>query len=154
MNRRPVLAAALLACSACADIPKDPDGTLEHIRAQHSFRVGLIATGDAGLDRPATAALLANLVRATGAQPKIETGAAEDLLLRLEHGDLDLVVGRFTPATPWAKRVTISPPLAHRIGNFGRIQVAAATANGENAWITLVHRAAVEVAAAAARPAP
>lgn len=143
MNRIFLLAAALLLAGGCDAIPADPDGTLERIRGERLFRVGLIASHAPPPD--GAHRLLQRLSRATGARAALERGPAEALLTRLEDGGLDLVVGEFAEQSPWAAQVTLSEP----IGPNGPIVLAAAARNGENAWISLVHREARAVASAA-----
>lgn len=135
MNRAFLLGAALLA-AGCGSIPSDPDGTLDRIRSQRVFRVGLIASPEPPPESART--LLRRLSRATGARARLEPGAAEALLTRLEEGGLDLVLGELAEKSPWAARVTLTEPLAAGEGTI----LAAATRNGENAWIALVHREA------------
>jgi len=140
MNRTFLLATVLLA-AGCDAIPSDPDGTLERVREQRSFRVGLIASHSAPPD--AAADLLRRLSRATSAKAMLERGPAEALLTRLEEGDLDLVLGEFAEKSPWAAQVTLSEPIVTN----GPTILAAAARNGENAWIALVHREARAAAA-------
>jgi ABC-type amino acid transport substrate-binding protein len=136
-----LLAVALLT-SGCDSVPADPDGTLKRVRGERLFKVGLIASHAAP---PGEAAdLLQRLSRATGARAALERGPAEALLTRLAEGDLDLVLGEFAEKSPWAAQVTLSEPIA----GDGPTVLAAASRNGENAWIALVHR---EARAAAAR---
>jgi hypothetical protein len=141
-----ILCAALLA--GCGGMPKDPERTLERVQASRTFSVGLIAAGG-----PAVAdrrhAFVRRVAEATGARPAIEEGAAEPLLARLERGELDLVVGAFAPKSPWARQVTLLPPLGEQAGRGGPVVIAAAARNGENGWIALLHR---EARAAAAAP--
>jgi ABC-type amino acid transport substrate-binding protein len=130
-----LLATALLG-AGCGAIPSDPDGTLERVRAERQFKVGLIASH---APPPAGAAdLLKRLSRATGATAALERGPAEALLTKLEEGDLDLVLGEFAEKSPWAAKVTLSEPIVVK----GATILAAAARNGENAWIALVHREA------------
>ncbi len=136
-----LLATALMA-AGCDAIPADPDGSLERIRGERLFKVGLIASHSPPPDGAAD--LLRRLSRATGAEAALERGAAEALLTRLEEGELDLVLGEFAEKSPWAAQVTLTEP----IGPKGATILAAAARNGENAWIALVHR---EARAAAAR---
>lgn len=133
---RILLLATAVVCAGCDVIPSDPDGTLERVRGEGLFRVGLIASPAPPPDRAAD--LLRRLSRATGAKAAVEHGAAESLLTRLEEGTLDLVVGEFAEKSPWAAQVTLSEP----IGPGGPTILAAAARNGENAWIALVHREA------------
>lgn len=136
----PILAAL---AAACGPLPRDPENTLDRVRAERAFRVGLVAgrAGSAG-DR-----VVAAVARATGARPVAREGQLEPLLLALEAGRLDLVVGgRFDPDTPWATRVALGTPLDRRDADGTQAFVAAR--NGENAWIILVDRAAKRVSTA------
>lgn len=137
--KRTFIAAALL-FAGCDSIPSDPDGTLDRVREERLFRVGLIASHS---PPPGAAAdLLQRLTRATGAKASLERGPAEALLTRLEEGELDLVLGEFAEKSPWAAQVTLSEPIAAT----GPVVLAAAARNGENAWIALIHREARAVA--------
>jgi len=145
MILRAFLFLALLAVAACGDFPRDPDGTLDRIRAQRQFKVGIIASAaPIGEDRQQ---LFLQRVSATAhAQPAIETGASESLLAKLEAGALDLVIGEMDAKTPWAKRITLLPPLGEQVGKEGHTHLAAMARNGENGWIALLHREASVVA--------
>jgi hypothetical protein len=134
---------ALLAAASCADFPRDPEGTLDRVRAERSFRVGLVAP--LGPDQPEVGALLERVARAADARPRLESGDAEPLLTRLKEGELDLVLGRFEAKSPWRRLVSFSPPL--RIDQQGKtkIHLVATMRNGENAWIGLVEREAREI---------
>lgn len=136
------LFAAALLLAGCDSIPADADGTLERVRGERRYRVGLIATLD-GLAPDRSGALLSRLSKATGARAAIEPGAAEPLLTRLEEGGLDLVIGEFAEKSPWSARVALTEPIATR----GGIVLLAAARNGENGWISLVHREARAAAA-------
>ncbi len=146
MIRLPLMTAALL-IGGCDDIPKDPGGTLERIKAERVFRVGLIGTdgSPAGADRQRL--LVQRVAKMTGAAARVEQGAAEPLLLKLEEGELDLVIGELAPKSPWSKQVTILPPLGEEVTKDGHVHVAAMARNGENAWISLLYREARAVAA-------
>ena len=137
------LSLVFLAAGSCSDFPRDPEGTLDRVRAERSFRVGLVAP-ISGTD-PRVDALLRRVAKVSGARGRVERGDAEPLLTRLEEGDLDLVIGRFKTASPWKRKVSFSPPL--RIEKHGKtkFQLVAAMRNGENAWIGLVEREAREV---------
>jgi hypothetical protein len=134
---------ALCAMAASCGLPKDSEGTLDRVRESRQIRVGLILAG-APID-PRAGMLLARLRGATGAEPRLVPGDAEPLLSRLEEGELDLVVGRFTAASPWSTMVTLTPPLATTKQGESELILAAAMQNGENAWISLVEREAREL---------
>lgn len=126
-----------LLVGGCADFPKDSSGTL--VRAQGgAFTVGWTeaATGDPRLRR-----LVARLSERLRARPAAVSGPAEPLLLRLEQGEVDLVVGVFDEKSPWRDRVTFSRPLATEAMGDGELQAVAATRNGEHAWSMEVDRA-------------
>jgi ABC-type amino acid transport substrate-binding protein len=145
MKTPSLLLAALCALCASCGLPKDSDGTLERVRGSGQIRVGLILSSpDATVD-PRARALLDRVAAATGAQPRIVPGDAEPLLARLEEEELDLVIGRFTGTSPWATLVSLSPPLATEKQGKTEIILAAAMANGENEWISLVEREAREL---------
>lgn len=144
MKSMPILAVSLLLfLGGCGSVPVDLDGTLDRIRGEGRFRVGLVAS-PAPLAPDRAQALLERLSRATGARAAVEPGAGEALLRRLEGGELDLVLGEFARPSPWERKVTITEPVAGR----GPIVLAAAARNGENAWIALLFREAKAVAAA------
>jgi ABC-type amino acid transport substrate-binding protein len=135
MNRTFLLAAILLLAD-CDSIPSDPHGTLDRVRAERAFRVGLVASDSEPPD--GAVHFLRSLSRATGAKAVLERGPAETLLTRLEEGELDLVLGEFAEKSPWSTKVTLTEPIAVN----GPIVLAAAARNGENAWIAVVHREA------------
>jgi hypothetical protein len=144
MASRPVRALTLAACDR---LPMDPDSTLDRVRSERRFRVGLIATGNA----PIAAAepqrrFLARVARTTGAQPQVETGASEPLLLDLEEGALDLVIGPLSSESPWVDRVALLEPLGAAPGRHKAV-VTPIARNGENRWIMLLEREARAVAA-------
>ncbi|MFS0737874.1 hypothetical protein ABC347_12560 [Sphingomonas sp. 1P06PA] len=118
------------------DLPRDPDGTLDRIEADRSFRVGLIANGGDARGAAEQAALIDRIARRTAARPVIRHGSAEPLLAELEAGGLDVVIGHFDGASPWSRLVTLTDP----IRDYGGHGLVAALPNGENRWIMLVER--------------
>ncbi|HYJ81732.1 MAG TPA: hypothetical protein VEW26_02680 [Allosphingosinicella sp.] len=149
MKWRLVLCAALT-LAACDRLPMDPDGTLDRVRAERRFRVGLIATGSAPVDRRPEAAFLARIARATGARPVVKHGASEPLLLDLEDGGLDLVIGPLSSESPWVQRVALLPSLG-AVAGAHEVLITPIARNGENRWIMLLER---EARAAAAGESP
>ncbi len=122
-------------CTACGAIPADVGGSVERIERDRRFRVGLIEPQS---DPANTRRYLADVARSVGAAPRIETGATEPLLLRLEQGELDLVIGEFDRKTPWSKRVFALPPLASRRIGASDVDLTPVARNGENRWIALL----------------
>ena len=129
---------ALLMLSGCADLPWDPEGTMERIQESKVLRVGIISSGNGAPDVPQRL-FLSSVASETGSRPQLVRGPAELLLPKLEEGELDIVVGHFAADTPWSKRVTFMPTPGQR-GGDGEPTSAAVIRNGENGWITLVHK--------------
>ena len=136
--------APLLLLAGCSALPRDPDGTLARVERSHRFRVGLIAAPDQPLDQRASA-YVARVAQATGARPLVKRGASEPLLLDLEAGGLDLVVGPVAKDSPWRPEVAILLPLAERHGDQA-LQLTPIARNGENRWIMLLEREARAIA--------
>jgi len=132
---RPALLAVLL-LAGCDRYPVDTEGTLERVSGG-TMRIGVLP---AGHQEPALRAFVARLAERVDAKPEISAGAAEPLLLKLESGDLDLVVGPFDRKTPWMRRVTFSKPIAHTVRADATEEIKAATRNGEHAWAMEVDR--------------
>jgi hypothetical protein len=138
---------AALALAGCDRLPQDPDGTLERVRAERSCRVGLIADGDSPIGDGRRDAFLARIAAATGARPLLKEGAAEPLLIELEDGKLDLVVGVLSPESPWLGKVALLRPIGETLAPQHLLLTPIAR-NGENRWIMLLEREARAVAAA------
>lgn len=138
---------AVVALAGCGTFPRDPDATLERIRRDHVFRLGLIAAGEAGLGDARRDAFLTRVARSTGAAPAVIAGASEPLLLDLEAGRLDLVVGLVSPDSPWVGRVAMLRPLGESVAPQHLLLTPIAR-NGENRWIMLLEREARAVEAA------
>lgn len=127
--------------AACSAFPQDAEGTLERVRRDHVFRVGVIASG-AGTVAPGEARLfLSKVAAATGARPQLRAGASEPLLLDLADGRLDIVLGPLADATPWKNAVAVLRPLQDSGASGPHPVLAAAARNGENAWVMLLERA-------------
>jgi hypothetical protein len=137
------LCVAIFSAASCADFPRDPNGTLDRVRAERSFTVGLVAPLS-GKD-PRVSELLKRVAAVSGARGALESGDAEPLLNRLEEGELDLVIGRFESGSPWKKMVSFSPPLRVEMHGKTKFHLVAAMQNGENAWIGLVEREARDI---------
>jgi hypothetical protein len=130
--------AATILLPACS-LPRDPGGTTDRVEQTGILRLGLIEATE--FDRPSRDTLRRVLDR-TGARVEIIRGDSEELLGRLEHGELDLVFGRLASSSPWSKAV-----------HFGQAQGFLGTApkdepvprfammHGENGWIMLVAEA-------------
>jgi len=135
----------LFALAACGAFPRDPEETLRTIERDHLIRVGLVADPHP-IDDGRARALIGMVERQTQARAQIETGATEPLLMKLDRGELDMVIGPVSKDTPWRTDVALGPPLAIRGTKDDRTELVAAMRNGENRWIMLVERASRAVA--------
>ena len=119
------------------------------MRAERRFSAGLIDAHPPSTDWSGRIARFVGRVgRATGAQPQVQRDAAEPLLLRLEKGELDVVIGPMAPTSPWEKQVSLLPALAEHVGPDRHLRLAAIARNGENEWIELPHGEALAERAA------
>lgn len=132
----------LLTVGGCGSLPRDQEQTLERIAETREVRVGMIAAADRSPHFARLVSFIHRSAAAGGGSPRIEIGAAEALLLRLEAGELDLVVGEFDRSSPWYQRVHLLPPLASRSAGDSELEATAAARNGENGWIMLIEREA------------
>ena len=122
-----------LLLAACANYPRDLEGTSKAIAERHTIRVGTVAGHTQGLARQR--AFLAALQAKTGAQPTLVTGSAEPLLLALDRGELDLVIGELSRKTPWLDDVAVIEPIATRMVGDDEIDLSPVARNGENRWV-------------------
>lgn len=137
-----VASAAILIAglAACAELPRDPEGTTERVRRTHEIVLGDIAGAPPS---PDAEWVLDRVAARLGARVTRVDGHGEDLLNRLEKGKVDLVYGHFAKASPWARRVHFGTPLGRRrkVGKEEHVP-RFAFRNGENGWIALVEREA------------
>lgn len=138
--RKSILCVAVV-LGACSQIPRDQDRSLERVRQEDRFSVGVISGSSDGERRGLV--LVDHVARATGARPVIQHGSAEPLLEDLEQGRLDLVVGSMSQKSPWRARVHFLLELSHR--STDRPAAVAMARNGENAWIAILHREAEKI---------
>ena len=138
-HRMKLTTAALLALvltGACADYPKDTTGTSDRVRGG-LLRVGFV---EGSASDPRLRRFVTQVADRTDGRLLATAGAAEPLLLRLEKGELDLVVGAFDAKSPWTRRVTFSRPIFAREVPGGRVEGKAAVRNGEHAWAMIIDR--------------
>ena len=111
---RSALVVVALAVSACG-LPRDPEGTLERVRGG-TMRVGVVerrpwttlpANGGAG---GLEGALVAELARELGARIQWVRSTESQLFEALKLRELDIVIGGFTDASPWAQHVAFTKP--------------------------------------------
>lgn len=128
----------------CSEIPRDPVGTIDGVRHSGVLRVGIVSDTD---HPPAEleSNFVAQLAQETGSRPGFTRGSPETLLPKIEEGELDIVVGRFAPDSPWSTRVTFLPAPEQQDAEEGEAAPTAAVRNGENGWVALVYKHAPEL---------
>ncbi|MCU1431592.1 MAG: extracellular solute-binding protein family 3 [Actinotalea sp.] len=143
-----VLLSGLAGCGVT--IPADPDGTLDRVRGG-VLRVGVsenppwtVLPGSGGDGAPPTGtepALVLAFAEQQGAEVEWTLGGEEPLVAALAEGELDLVVGGLTSASPWASHAALTVPYVTVSGSDGSPEPhAMATAMGENAFLGELER--------------
>ena len=136
LRRSPIL--LCLALAACGPYPRDNSGTLDRIEQSGRLRIGVAELR--AEDEPAARRFITRIERATGARAGLVAAPLEAQLVRLEEGELDLVIGEFDENTPWMTPVAIIEPLSTRREGKRVLELAPVARNGENRWIALVER--------------
>lgn len=129
--------------TGCNKFPQDPENTLGAIRERGIVRVGI----EQAVPREA-GDLLREVERATGAKARIVKAGVEPLLVKLDAGEIDLVIAPFGKETPWATEAALSPPLRTEGKGEKVVEWRAAMRSGENRWIMLVETRARRVSSA------
>lgn len=140
---RRLAAAALvgaLVLTGCGSIPRDPDGTLERVRASGTLRAGASPGGGrVSVDRDRATGPEVDLVEdfagALGAEVEWRPGGEEDLVAAMERGELDLIAGGLTDQSPWAGKVALTRPYATSEFDGGTVRHVLAVPLGENALL-------------------
>lgn len=121
-----LLAIVALALSGCGlSMPADPDGTLNRVRGG-TLHVGASPNGEAvQVDGGTVSGAEVELVQLFAAHldAKIEwtVGAEEALVRALERGELELVIGGLTDASPWVDRTGMTRPYAEVCDDTGEV---------------------------------
>lgn len=135
----------VLALAGCGmQIPADPSGTLDTVRGGVlrvgvSLNDGFVETGEAGRDEPEgpEVELIEAFAESLGAEPTWTVGAEEALVRQLERGQLDLVAGGLTDATPWVDRAAVTRPYTDVIDDDGKtLKIVMLAPMGENAFLS------------------
>ncbi len=137
-----MLAAFLLCLTAAGcNYPMDVENTTEHVMDSGTLRSGLVAGTD---DEAAARQAAQSVADEAGVQLALEKGHEEQLLRRLENGELDLVVGAFAKKSPWSKRVVLSSSPVAKDPKGDEPVIRSALRRGENRWYMLVEKAMKE----------
>ncbi len=111
------IAVGAVLLAGCTTIPRDPDGTLDRVRATGVLRAGASPGGDlVEVDGDAVSGAEVDLVEgfAASVPARVEwrAGGEEELVAALERGELDIIAGGLTDQSPWADRVALTRPYA------------------------------------------
>lgn len=130
-----------LALTGCAGhYPADPHETLERITGGE-LRVGVSHHEPfVSVEGPAPSGreveLVEDYARTVNAQVQWTVGGEEELVDRLEHGRLDMMIGGLTNKSPWQKKVGLTRPYTQTTDAFGQRQKQVmAVRMGENAFL-------------------
>ncbi len=143
-----VLVAVLAGCGI--RIPADPDGALDRVSggvlrvgaSPDSALVSIEASGGQAADERiggAAAELARGFADALDARIDWTVGSEETLVGEMERGELDLIVGGMTGATPWADRVAVTREYPGIPGADGRAIVMFVPL-GENRFLSALER--------------
>lgn len=142
MLRRLVLAmAAVVLLAGCSlvpsELPADPDGTLDRVRADGVVRVGAsprpgwVEVGD-GAPTGREPRLVEAFAESLGADVEWTVAGEEELVRLFEEDEIDLAVGGFTDTNAWVDEVGLTRPYT------GTHVVMVPM--GENAWMSRLER--------------
>jgi ABC-type amino acid transport substrate-binding protein len=141
-----LVAAALLLTGCAGGFPADPDGTLGRVTGG-VLRVGVSENPPWTVADPASdpSGLEVDLVREFAATRDAEVewvpGSEEVLVGRLERGELDLVIGGFTKASPWVDQAALTHPYATVLTPEGAPEPHVMAAPlGENGFLVALER--------------
>lgn len=146
-----VSCAALTGCGLA--IPADPDGTLERVSGG-TLEVGASPNGGfvrVGDDAPegSEVQLVRELAERLEAGIDWTVGSEEALVRALERGELDLVIGGLTDATPWSERAGMTRPYGEFVDDDGAThKLVMLVPMGENAFLSEVEAFLMAQAAA------
>lgn len=132
-----VLGLLLLSVSGCDDYPKDVEGTTSRVLRAHSVRAGIVE----GIDRGKAQDITKRIGDKADADVDAKSGPAAILLRDLEHGALDVVIGKFAENSPWSKRVTVASSPSSKEGSSDELRVRPVLRKGENRWYMFIEGA-------------
>lgn len=131
---------ALLLTGCASHYPADPHHTLSQVTGG-TLRVGVSHNEPfTSVTGPTPSGREVELVRDYAATLDAEVdwsqGGEEELVGKLEHGQLDLIIGGLTNKTPWKKKVGLTRPYTTTTGEFGaKKKHVLAVRKGENAFL-------------------
>jgi len=143
MRRRSFLmaGAAALLLNACS-LPSDPDDTLERVRSTGVVRVGVASAPpmvdvSGGTPSGPEADLATAWAARQGASVTWVIGGLDELVDRMEHGEIDLLVGGLTTKSAISTQVALTRAWTTDLDPFGHtIERVVAAPLGENALVS------------------
>lgn len=125
-------------------IPADPDGTLDRVVTSGELRVGAsvqppyVTVPVAPEEDPggSEVELVDGFAESLGAEAVWVVGGEEDLVRRLEEGELDVVVGGLTAKSPWGSKVALTRPYLTVQEHGKKVDHVLAAVPGENALLS------------------
>ncbi len=127
--------------TGCTSIPADPDGTLDRVTGGE-LRVGVshhppwVVVPESGEPAGHEADLVREFAETLDASVEWVALGEEALMLHLENGRLDLVIGGLTSDTPWTDSAGVTRPYRESTNDLGQtVQHVMAVPLGENAFL-------------------
>ena len=111
--------------------------------ASGTMRAGLVA----GNDLVDEHALADRVATSLNVEPAVTEGSTEDLVRRLNDGEIDIVIGDFAQATPWSDRAAMTGPARAIDPPADQPVLRALVRSGENRWLIDLSRILKESAA-------
>ena len=135
-----VLASLPLTVS-CSSLPADPEDTLERVSGG-VLRVGVsnsppfTEVGGDGAPSGSETNLVRQFAESVDAEIEFVEAGEETLMQRLSEGDLDLVIGGLSDASPWTDKAALTRPYAEVTDEYGKTRkLVMAAPLGENAFL-------------------
>lgn len=148
--RAPMVAVAATALLAgCGvQIPADPDGTLEAVRASGELTVGVsphppfttLPQTPEGPPGGSEVDLIAGFARSLDAEPVWVVGGEEDLAGQLEEGEIDVLIGGLTDTNPHLTSLGATRAYVTTPEDGEQVKHVMAVVPGENALLSALER--------------
>lgn len=135
----------VVALSGCSSIPRDPDGTLEHVVESGELRVGASPSGErvdlVGDDPSGTEIdLVEGFAQELGVEVVWTVSGETELVGAMERGDLDVLVGGLQADSPWSDKVAVTRAYAESTEAGETVKHVLAVPIGENAMLVRLER--------------
>lgn len=150
LRRRPVaaLVSALVLTGCGVQIPADPDGTLDAVRASGELTVGvspnppfttLPQTPD-GRPGGTEVELVTGFAESLGAEPVWVVGGEQELVRQLEEGEIQVLIGGLTEKNPHLRKTGTTRPYVTTPEHGTQVKHVMAVVPGENALLSALER--------------